>query len=265
MKLLSIILSILLLISIFGSWEYKIEATGNLETDNISFLSAPFNGFVQDVKVHAGDKVSKNDTLLIYDREELYLKETEINANINKYKSESEKARARALLADMRVALAKKEQSEANLERIKYHLKKSIIKSPFDGIIIEGDKEDLIGSPINKGDLLFKVAKPLGLYLKFKILESDIDEISVGDTGEFALLSSPDSYYQFEIEKIIPIAEIDKIDGNIFIVKAIITSPVEEWWRPGMSSVSKVEVGQRNIMWILTHKLTDFLRIYFWI
>lgn len=264
-KLLSVIFSILLLISIFGRWEYKIEATGNLETDNISFLSAPFNGFVQDVKVHAGDKVAKDDTLLIYDREELYLKETEINADINKYKSESEKARARASLADMRVALAKKEQSEASLERVRYHLRKSVIKSPFDGIIIQGDKEDLLGSPINQGDLLFKVAKPLGLYLKFKIEERDIDEIAVGDVGEFALLSSPDTYYQFKIEKIIPIAEIDTTNGNIFIVKAIITSPDEEWWRPGMSSVSKVEVGQRNIMWILTHKLTDFLRIYFWI
>lgn len=264
-KLLSVILSILLLISIFGNWEYKIEATGNLETDNISFLSAPFNGFVQDVKVHAGDKVAKDDTLLIYDREELYLKETEINADINKYKSESEKARARASLADMRVALAKKEQSEASLERVRYHLRKSVIKSPFDGIIIQGDKEDLLGSPITTGDLLFKVAKPLGLYLKFKIQESDIDEIAVGDEGKFALLSSPDTYYQFKIEKIIPIAEIDQTNGNIFIVKAIITSPAEEWWRPGMSSVSKVEVGQRNIMWILTHKLTDFLRIYFWI
>lgn len=264
-KFLSILLSVLLLIGIFGTWEYKIEATGNLETDNISNLSAPFNGFVQDVRVHPGDNVAKNDPLLIYDREELYLKETEINADINKYKSESEKSRARGSLADMRVALAKKEQSEASLERVKYHLSKSVIKAPFDGIIIQGDKEDLLGSPVSKGDLLFKVAKPLDLYLKFKVSESDIDEIEVGDQGQFALLSSPDTYYGFKIEKIIPIAEIDSTNGNVFIVKAIITSPAEQWWRPGMSSVSKVEVGRRNILWILTHKLTDFLRIYFWI
>jgi hypothetical protein len=87
----------------------------------------------------------------------------------------------------------------------------------------------------------------------------------VGQGGLFSLLSSPDIFYKFKIEKIIPMAEVDKKDGNIFVVKAVIKTDALEWWRPGMSSVAKVEVGQRNILWILTHDLTEFLRLYFWI
>jgi hypothetical protein len=265
LKFLSILFSFLFIYSLLGTWEYKIEATGNLETDNLAFLSVPFNSFVYEVKVNEGDKVSKGDILLTLDQNELYLKESGILAEIYKYKSESEKRRATRELADMRIALAKKEQSEASLQRIRYHIDKSVIKAPINGIIVQGDKEDLLGSPVTKGDILFKIANPTELYLKLKIKESDIDEIKVGQGGLFSLLSSPDIFYKFKIEKIIPMAEVDKKDGNIFVVKAVIKTDALEWWRPGMSSVAKVEVGQRNILWILTHDFTEFLRLYFWI
>lgn len=265
LKFSAIVLSLLFFYTLIGTLEYKIEATGSLETDNVALLSAPFNSFVYEVKVNEGDKVSKNDTLLILDKEELYLKESEILADIHKYKSESQKARAEGKLANMRIALAKKEQSEASLQRVKYHIQKSILKAPIDGIIVKGDKEDLLGSPVNKGDTLLSIANPVGLYLKLKISERDIDEIKVGQSGDFALLSSPDIFYTFTIEKIIPMAEIDKKEGNVFVIKALISTKAQEWWRPGMSSVAKVEVGERNILWILTHRLIEFLTIYFWI
>jgi hypothetical protein len=264
-KFSSIIFTILIVYAMVEKWEYKIDSIGNFETDNVSFLSAPFNGFVYDVKIHEGDKVSKGDILLLLDKEELYLKESESTADINKYKREAEKARARGELANMRISLSKKEQSEASLKRVQYNIEKSIIKAPIDGIIVQGDKEDLIGSPVNKGNILFKIANPIGLYLKLKVKESDIDEIKIGQKGEFSLISSPKDFYKFQVEKIIPMAEVDKSEGNIFIIKAIIKSQPKKWWRPGMSSVAKIETGQRNIMWIMTHNIVDFFRIYFWI
>jgi hypothetical protein len=31
-----------------------------------------------------------------------------------------------------------------------------------------------------------------------------------------------------------------------------------------MSGVAKVNVGERNILWIFTHRTVDFLRLYLW-
>jgi multidrug resistance efflux pump len=265
LKALGVVFSLLFIYGVLGSWNYKVEATSTLETDNVAFLSAPFNGFVKEVKVHSGDKVESNATLLLFDQEEFYLKKAEILADMHKYSRESQKARAAGALADMRVALAKYEQSKASLKRVEYYLSKSKLKAPFGGVVIQGDKEELLGSPVSKGDLLFKVAKPTDMYLKFKVQESEIDELQVAQKGEFALLSSPEDKYAFEIEKIIPMASVDSSEGNIFVVKAKIVDGQLGWWRPGMSGVAKVDVGERNILWILTHKLSDFLRIYFWI
>jgi len=265
LKFSVVLLSALLAYGALEKWNYKVEVVASLETDNIAFISAPFNGLVYSVNVHAGDKVKKKDKLLTFDKDELYLKEAEALADINKYISESEKARAKNSLADMRVALSKKKEAELNLERVHYYLKKSDIISPLEGVIITGDKEELLGAPISKGDLLFKVAQSTNLYLKLKIPQNNIDEINATLKGEFALLSSPDKKYHFSIETIIPIAEVDKNEGNIFIAKAKVTDAPEDWWRAGMSGVAKVEVGERNILWILTHEFIEYLRLYFWI
>ncbi|CAA6808897.1 MAG: Unknown protein [uncultured Sulfurovum sp.] len=265
LKFSAITISALFMYGLLGTWVYKVEAVGTLETDNIAYVSAPFNGIIEEVQVHAGDKVDKGNTLLTFDREELYLKKSEALADIGKYTSESEKARASSKLADMRIALSKKREAELSLDRVEYYLKKSKIIAPVEGIIISGDKEELLGAPTAKGDLLFKVAQSTELYLKLKIPEKRIDDVHVSFKGEFALLSSPNKKYHFEINKIVPVAQVSQADGNVFIAHATILEHPELWWRPGMSGVGKIEIGERNILWIIMHDFIEFLRMYFWI
>ena len=265
LKFSVIVLSAFIIYASLSTWNFKVEVVASLETDNIAFISAPFNGLVYSVNVHAGDKVKKGDNLLSFDKDELYLKELEALADINKYKSESKKARAKKSLADMRVALLKEKEAKLSLKRVEYYLKKSDIITPLTGVIITGDKEELLGAPVEKGELLFKVAQSTDLYLKLKIPESSIDELNTSLGGEFALLSSPDKKYHFIIENIIPIAEVDNSEGNVFIAQAKVVDVPEGWWRAGMSGVAKIEVGKRNILWILTHDSIEFLRMYFWI
>ena len=50
----------------------------------------------------------------------------------------------------------------------------------------------------------------------------------------------------------------------LFIIKGKITGDVANWWRPGMSGISKINVGKRNVLWILTHRTIDFLRMLLW-
>ena len=52
---------------------------------------------------------------------------------------------------------------------------------------------------------------------------------------------------------------------NSFIIKAKFDEKSKQWWRPGMSGVAKVYVGERRVIWILTRRMVEFLRIYFWI
>ena len=34
--------------------------------------------------------------------------------------------------------------------------------------------------------------------------------------------------------------------------------------RPGMEGYGKIEIGRRKLLWIWTHKMTDWLRLKLW-
>jgi len=263
-KLLALIVTVLLFWILFGKLEYKVEAVANLQTDNISYISAPFDAIVKDVKIDAGDIVKKDQSLLQFDTQELLLKKLEINSDILRYDTEVEKARSNRSLADMKIAQAKKEQSTASLKKIDYFLAQANIKAPFDAIVIEGDKEKLQGSPFSKGDIILQLANPTGLYAKIKVLEEYIDEIKVGQIAKLNLLSRPDIYFDVKIEKIIPMANVDDVNGNVFTIKVIFLDEVEDWMRPGMSGIVKVKIEDRSVLWILTHKISDYFHMNIW-
>jgi hypothetical protein len=53
-------------------------------------------------------------------------------------------------------------------------------------------------------------------------------------------------------------------EGNQFMLTARLLAPPESWWRPGMTGLAKVEVGERNVTWVFTHRLIDALRMKLW-
>jgi acyl CoA:acetate/3-ketoacid CoA transferase beta subunit len=36
-------------------------------------------------------------------------------------------------------------------------------------------------------------------------------------------------------------------------------------WRPGMGGNARILIGERPVLWILTHRTVRFLREYFWL
>ncbi len=264
-KLLAVAFTGLLLASIVIQVDYRIEAVATLETDNLAYLSAPFNGFVQQVVLQPGDVAKKGQLLAQIDTEELELKALEERANIARFVREAEKARSVRKLVDMKVSLARKAQSEAELSRIQYYIEHAALRSPFDGIVVEGEKEELLGAPVSKGDLLIKVANPIGLYARIKLPERDIDDVVLKADAELKLLSRPEQTFNFSVSRIVPLASVDSADGNVFIVKARIDGDVPHWWRPGMNGVMHVNGGKRSLLWIALHRTLDTLRMKFWI
>jgi multidrug resistance efflux pump len=262
-KLLGLILAAALAFGIFGQLNYRVEGSFIVRTDDLAFLPAPFEGYISDVHVKVGDIVSRGDPLLSLDTRELLLEESSALADHNRYTREAEKARAQNALADMRIAQALVTQTEAQLDLVRYHLENADIKAPFDGIIVEGDLKELLGAPVRKGDVLFKVARLAELYAEIEVKERDLHEIDVGAGGEIAFVSRPELKFPITVERIDPVA-VPKEEGNVFLVKGAFQEDPLMWWRPGMSGITKINVGKRNALWIATHRTVDFFRMLLW-
>ncbi|MBF0623075.1 MAG: HlyD family efflux transporter periplasmic adaptor subunit, partial [Magnetococcales bacterium] len=129
--------------------------------------------------------------------------------------------------------------------------------------IAEGDLKKMLGAPVQTGDVLFKVARLDQLYADLAVDERDIHEINTNQTGEIAFVGRPDHRFAISVARIRPMAEASD-QGNQFHVRATIADDPAPWWRPGMSGVAKISAGDRVILWILTHRTVDFLRMALW-
>ena len=84
-----------------------------------------------------------------------------------------------------------------------------------------------------------------------------------GAVGECAFLSRPEQTLSLKVDLVLPSA-VEKEGVNLFAARARIEAPEAEWWRPGMSGVAKINAGQRSLLWIISHRTVDFLRLKLW-
>ena len=262
-KIIAVLVAIGLGVLFFGRMNYRVEAPFILRTENVAILTAPFNGYIEEVPHEIGDDMQAGGLLLKLDTKDLLLEEASALADHERYTREAEKARAAKALAEMRIAEAQAEQARVRLEMVRYKLSQAEIKSPFAGVIVEGDLKKHTGAPVKQGDPLFKVARTDQMYVECNVKEYDIHEVRSDATGEIAFLSKPKLKFPIKLERIEPAAQAKDKD-NIFIVRCEFAGRLQDWWRPGMSGVAKINVGKRTFFWIVSHRTVDFLRMFFW-
>ncbi|HEU5124901.1 MAG TPA: efflux RND transporter periplasmic adaptor subunit [Verrucomicrobiae bacterium] len=241
---------------------YRVEGNFILRSDAAEYLTAPFDGYIQEVFVRPGDHVAKGGKLLALNRSELLLEESAALADLTRYQRESEKARAARSLAEMRIADALAQQAQARLDLVRFRLENAEIKAAFDGVVVEGDLRERIAAPVKQGDALYKVARLDSLYAEAEVPERDVKEILGKARGEIAFVARPRLKYPVTIETIEP-AAMTKKDGNVFLIRLKLDR-AENWWRPGMTGLCKLSVEKRSLFWILTHRTVDFLRMKLW-
>jgi multidrug resistance efflux pump len=262
-KLVGLLTCALLFFSIIVKLPYRVEAAFILRSEDVRQVSAPFDGYIDTVQVKIGQKIEQGDRLLLLDTSELLLEESAALANQIRFLREGEKARALNTLIEMKIAQARADQARAKLELIQHRLNQAQVSSPITGIIVEGDLEELRGAPVNKGDILFKVARHENLFVELKVNEDDIHELSEGQSGDVAFVSRPQLKYPFMIFQIDPVALSGDV-GNVFIARGKNLDAPMDWWRPGMSGIAKLDVGRRRIIWIITHRTIDFFQMLMW-
>ncbi|MBN1309041.1 MAG: efflux RND transporter periplasmic adaptor subunit [Chitinispirillaceae bacterium] len=262
-KAIGIVVSLALCFFCFVSIPYRLESTAILRTDNVSFLTAPFDGHIEEASKRIGDEIRSGNEILSLERSDLLLQQAELEAEKIRYAREAEKAEASGALADMLIAQALRDQTAARLEIVLDKMEKATMHAPFDGVIVEGDLTERIGSPVKQGDVLYKIARLEGLYAELDVRESEIHNALNTKQGELALASRPQEKQAIVVDRLEPAAVVKK-EGNVFVVRCTIRGKIPQWWRPGMTGVAKLDAGRRTPLWIITHRTVDFLRLKLW-
>ncbi len=261
-KLLALVVTALLGVLFLVPVPYRVEGKFVLRSEAQASLTAPFDGFLEQALVRPGDTVRAGSELLKLRTDELALEESFALADVDRYQREAEKARAAKALAEMRIAQAMAEQATARLELVRYRIAHATIKSPFEGVVIEGDLRERLGAPVKAAEVLLKIARIDTLYAEAEVNERDIHEVLGKAAGQIAFVSQPKKKFPIRIAALEQ-AALPRNEANVFLVRCRL-GPPQPWWRPGMSGVCKIDVDKRTLFWILTHRTVDFLRLHFW-
>ena len=253
----------LLLFLIFASGDYRVTADARLEGTVQRVIAAPMAGYVAQADVRAGDTVIEGQVLARLDDRDLRLEHLKWASQRSQRQREQREALAERDRARAGILAAQIEQADAQIALLNEQLTRVAVKAPFDGIVVSGDLSQSLGAPVERGDILFEVA-PLDSYrVMLEVDERDIGAVRAEQTGLLALTGMPGDVIEIRIDKITPISTAE--DGrNYFRVEASLVSEPPAILRPGMEGVGKIDAGQRKMVWIWTHKITYWLRMFFW-
>ena len=263
LKLAALVGALALAVVTLWQTDYRIAARTVVEGSTQIAAVAPFDGFVAEALVRAGDTVRKGQPLARLDDRDLRLERARWSAEREQLQRRYQVAQSQADRAAMGVLAAQVNQAEAQLALAEERLARTTLVAPFDGLVVSGDLSQQIGSPLQTGQTLFEVAPLQGYRVMMQVDDRDIAGLALGQRGALVLSGLTDRQLPISVKRITPVST--QQDGrNVFAVEAAIEGPALAALRPGMQGIGKVVVGERSLLWIWTHGLVDWLRLTFW-
>jgi RND family efflux transporter MFP subunit len=251
-----------LLLLFFANGDYRITADATLEGRVQRAIVAGVDGFIAEANVRAGDLLREGQILGRLDDRDLLLQRREGSGKRAQLVEKHWKALAEHDRSQANLLSARIDQATAELDLVAAQLERTRLIAPFDGIVVKGDLSQSLGSPVERGELLFEVAPLDGYRIILEVDQRDIAGPAPGQRGQLALTALPGQALPLTVRRVTPVSIAE--DGrNYFRVEAHLDEPVPGL-RPGMEGVAKIEVGRRRLIWIWTHSLTDWLRLWTW-
>jgi multidrug efflux pump subunit AcrA (membrane-fusion protein) len=261
-KLVLTLITVILVFAFITQWDYRVSASALLEGAVERVITSPEGGYIKDASARPGDIVEAGATLATLDDRDLLLEKLKWTGKQKQISKEYREALATHDLSQIGILRAQLSQAEAQLELLTLKLNRTVISSPISAVIVSGDYTQALGSPVERGQVLYKVS-PLDDYrVVLQVDESDISEIATGMHGELTLSAAAEQTFDMEVTRITPVS-IAENGINYFKVEAKLSS-TPEFLRPGMQGVGKIEVGKRRMFWVWTHKMVDWLRLKLW-
>lgn len=245
-----------------GTGTFRVASNASLEGAVERVAVAPQEGFVATASVRPGDLVKRGQQLATLDSKDLELERVKWSSQREQLVKEYREALAKSDRAQVSILKARIDQSDAQLALLDEQLARTQIIAPFDGVIVSGDLTRSLGSPVERGQVLYKIAPLHDYRVMLEVDERDFSSMAIGQTGTLALTADPDERLKIVVDKITPVSTA-KDGSNFFQVEATLENPPPHL-RPGMKGVGKIEIGERKLIWIWTHRIIDWLRLWVW-
>ncbi len=258
---LSLTAVLLVWLSLTGAM-FRISCDSVLEPGVCQVIVAPQQGYIAEAHVRAGDMVQEGDLLATLDDQDLRFEQRKWQSKRTRLLKEYRKAMAVFDRAEVAILRAKRAQAEAQLQLVEQQLARTTLVAPFPGLVVKGDLNQALGSPVSRGEVLYEVAPTDNYLVVLKVDDRDIGMVSVGQKGKLKLSGTPDQTISITIDRLTPVSTPNE-GRNYFRVEAVMERH-SDLMRPGMEGISKIEIGRETLLWIWTRRSVEWLRLFVW-
>jgi hypothetical protein len=248
--------------AVFGRAELTLKGNCTLTPSFSHIYSAPFDTRVCEAPVKPGDTVAEGDLLVGFDREELDVQLREAESNLTSVQKRINSLLGQQDLAGLGEAIPRRDALLNQIKLLERRIERAQLRADSIGIVTEGDLTHSIGRTVRTGDYLIEVAPLEELVLEVQIAQGDVSYLGLGQKGRFTTRAKPDQVIEFTVGNLRPMPEV-RGGSSVYIVEATIVNE-DGWLRPGMEGAAKIGVERRNVTWVLTRKLVNWVRMHLW-
>ena len=262
-----------------GSIVRTVAATGTLEAVTTVQVGSQVSGMVQALTADFNSIVKKGQVLARLDQS-LFLSALE-QAQANLVRAEADEERARVVLADATTKLARARelatrqlipmndldaadvnqknasaqvrsaqagvgQARAAVEQARVNLRKTVIASPIDGIVISRsvDVGQTVAASMSAPTLYLIAADLTQMQLNASIDESDLGQVAEGQQVSFTVDAHPGRTFSGVVKQV-RLSPV--VQANVVTYAAIISAPNPELkLMPGMTASLTIETDRRD-------------------
>jgi multidrug resistance efflux pump len=255
----------LLVLALLLAWgPDHLSANAHLEPRQQIVMAAPFDGYVRSAPVRAGDLVHRGQVIASLDDSDLQLERSKWMSQLARYGGLFQDASAQQDRVQTNVNSSERDEAQAQYDLANALIARSVLKAPFDGVVVSGDLSQRIGGAMTKGDVMFTVAPNEGYRVDLRVKESRIATVKVGQKGLLHLSALPSRPFRFTVAKITP-KTVSESGASYFVIEGVLEGGQKtDLLQPGMEGVGKVDVGNGWLLGIWSRDLMEWLRLKMW-
>lgn len=227
-----------------GDLVLTITTTGQVASEGQATLKSEVSGTIQKVLVRPGDRVRQGQRLLEFDPRPLQLNVDDAKARLataqvnyrDQYYADSVVTKRAPTDEQRRTAMSRVglKQAEVAVEKAELELERSVVTSPFDGMVDRVDAAP--GVRVGAGEVLLRVVNLSQLRIEANVLEHDIPLIKEGGQAVIASAAAPDRPIIGRIVAVLPLVDTASRSG-----RAYVRVPGNSLLRPGMYTDVRLE------------------------
>lgn len=258
-------LSGVLALAALVAWPVSYQVTAEARVDALiqRVMTSPIDGYLKEVRVRPGDKVSAGQTIAELNDELLRAEYRKLEAESLQQANSLAEAMARADRPQLALRRAKLEEVNAQMDFVRQQLAHTRLIAPFDGIVIKGDLTQMLGSPLRRGDMMLVLSQGSEYRVVLEVPERAIDEIAPGQTGRLVLSAMPAARFPIRVARVSPVAVMSADGNNVFEVEAELTAAAPQLV-PGLQGVARIEAGDKPLALQWAEGGWQRLRFLFW-